>query len=199
MVTVNSTRKKDYSAPPEVRKNSGGYISTVYINKRRVYGPLRQTLEESVRDREQMLLAKERGASEDEIRDLVITMKRLHPSPSPVRRPNSKRARSASTTATAAAKAVAEYGMDGLVASYEMDVSLFCINMKSLLVLTILLIVSTTAVVRNDGFLKPNDVDKFNSKLKHTAQIDALKDHYKSDDFHGGPSGDGGYAGGGGF
>ncbi|KAF4701988.1 hypothetical protein FOZ63_019827 [Perkinsus olseni] len=121
MVSVNSTRKKDYSAPPGVWKNSGGYISTVYINKRRVYGPLRQTLEESVRDREQMLLAKERGASEDEIRDLVITMKRLHPSPSPVRRPNSKRARSASTTATAAAKAVAEYGVDGLVASYEMD------------------------------------------------------------------------------
>ncbi|EER07961.1 short-chain dehydrogenase, putative [Perkinsus marinus ATCC 50983] len=97
MVTMNSTRKKEYLAPPGVWKNSGGYISTVYINKRRIYGPLRQTLTESVRDREQMLLAKERGASEDEIRELVVNIKRLYPSPAPVRRPSSKRPRSAST------------------------------------------------------------------------------------------------------
>ncbi|KAF4668662.1 hypothetical protein FOL47_002922 [Perkinsus chesapeaki] len=113
MVTMNSTRKKDYSAPPGVWKNSGGYISTVYINKRRIYGPLRQTLEESVRDREQMLLAKERGATEEEIRELVVTMKRLHPSPAPVRRPNSKRARSDSAKSTGAA--ANEFGMGDLL------------------------------------------------------------------------------------
>ncbi|KAF4699659.1 hypothetical protein FOZ63_005500 [Perkinsus olseni] len=74
------------------------------------------------------------------------------------------------------------------------DASLSLFNMKSLLVLTILLIVFTTGVVRNDGFLEPNDVDKFNG---HTAKVDVLKGHYKSEDFHGGPSGDGSYAGGG--
>ncbi|EER16026.1 hypothetical protein Pmar_PMAR003489 [Perkinsus marinus ATCC 50983] len=75
---LNSLRKKEYAAPPGVWKNSGGYISTVYVNKRRIYGPLRKTLAESVRDREEMLIAKERHASEEEIRELVAALKEIN-------------------------------------------------------------------------------------------------------------------------
>ncbi|KAF4674600.1 hypothetical protein FOL47_008991 [Perkinsus chesapeaki] len=75
---LNSLRKKEYAAPPGVWKNSGGYISTVYVNKRRIYGPLRKTLEESVRDREEMLIAKENHASEEEIRELVAALKEIN-------------------------------------------------------------------------------------------------------------------------
>ncbi|EER12808.1 hypothetical protein Pmar_PMAR018063 [Perkinsus marinus ATCC 50983] len=75
---LNSMRKKEYAAPPGVWKNSGGYISTVYVNKRRVYGPLRKTLAESVRDREEMLIAKENHASEEEIRELVAALKGIN-------------------------------------------------------------------------------------------------------------------------
>ncbi|KAF4684115.1 hypothetical protein FOZ62_021847 [Perkinsus olseni] len=75
---LNSLRKKEYAAPPGVWKNSGGYISTVYVNKRRIYGPLRKTLAESVRDREEMLIAKENHASEEEIRELVAALKEIN-------------------------------------------------------------------------------------------------------------------------
>ena len=68
-------RKKKYDAPPGVWRNSGGFISTVYINKKRVYGPLRRDVNDAVRDREEMLLAKSVIQSEEGMRAFVQGMK----------------------------------------------------------------------------------------------------------------------------
>lgn len=68
-------RKKKYDAPPGVWRNSGGFISTVYINKKRVYGPLRREVADAVRDREEMLLAKEMIHTEEAMRAFVLGMK----------------------------------------------------------------------------------------------------------------------------
>jgi hypothetical protein len=68
-------RKKKYDAPPGVWRNSGGFISTVYINKKRVYGPLRRDVNDAVRDREEMLLAKSVILTEEGMRAFVQGMK----------------------------------------------------------------------------------------------------------------------------
>ncbi|KAF4680735.1 hypothetical protein FOZ63_010670, partial [Perkinsus olseni] len=68
-------RRKDYAAPPGVWKNSGGYVSTVYVNKRRLYGPLRRTVAEATEDRRRLLSAKESHATENEVRDLIASMR----------------------------------------------------------------------------------------------------------------------------
>ena len=68
-------RKKKYDAPPGVWRNSGGFISTVYINKKRVYGPLRRDVNDAVRDREEMLLAKSVINTEEGMRAFVQGMK----------------------------------------------------------------------------------------------------------------------------
>jgi len=68
-------RKKKYDAPPGVWRNSGGFISTVYINKKRVYGPLRRDVTDAVKDREEMLLAKSVITSEEAMRAFVQSMK----------------------------------------------------------------------------------------------------------------------------
>ena len=68
-------RKKKYDAPPGVWRNSGGFISTVYINKKRVYGPLRRDVADAVKDREEMLLAKEVIKTEEGMRSFVQGMK----------------------------------------------------------------------------------------------------------------------------
>jgi hypothetical protein len=68
-------RKKKYDAPPGVWRNSGGFISTVYINKKRVYGPLRRDVNDAVRDREEMLEAKNHIHTEDGMRSFVQGMK----------------------------------------------------------------------------------------------------------------------------
>ena len=68
-------RKKKYDAPPGVWRNSGGFISTVYINKKRVYGPLRRDVNDAVRDREEMLLAKSVIHTEEGMRAFVQGMK----------------------------------------------------------------------------------------------------------------------------
>ncbi|KAF4696916.1 Gen1p, variant 2 [Perkinsus olseni] len=68
-------RRKDYAAPPGVWKNSGGYVSTVYVNKRRLYGPLRRTVTEATEDRRRLLSAKESHATESEVRDLIASMR----------------------------------------------------------------------------------------------------------------------------
>ena len=68
-------RKKKYDAPPGVWRNSGGFISTVYINKKRVYGPLRREVADAVRDREEMLEAKLVIHTEEGMRVFVQGMK----------------------------------------------------------------------------------------------------------------------------
>lgn len=68
-------RKKGYAAPPGVWKNSGGYVSTVYVNKRRFYGPLRRTVTEATEDRRRLLRAKSNHATEAEVRDLIHSMR----------------------------------------------------------------------------------------------------------------------------
>jgi hypothetical protein len=68
-------RKKKYDAPPGVWRNSGGFISTVYINKKRVYGPLRREVADAVKDREEMLMAKQVIFSEEGMRAFVQGMK----------------------------------------------------------------------------------------------------------------------------
>lgn len=68
-------RKKKYDAPPGVWRNSGGFISTVYINKKRVYGPLRRDVADAVRDREEMLEAKVVINTEEGMRAFVHGMK----------------------------------------------------------------------------------------------------------------------------
>ena len=68
-------RKKKYDAPPGVWRNSGGFISTVYINKKRVYGPLRRDVADAVRDREEMSLAKTVINTEEGMRAFVQGMK----------------------------------------------------------------------------------------------------------------------------
>ena len=68
-------RKKKYDAPPGVWRNSGGFISTVYINKKRVYGPLRRDVADAVRDREEMLEAKVVIHTEEGMRAFVHGMK----------------------------------------------------------------------------------------------------------------------------
>lgn len=68
-------RKKKYDAPPGVWRNSGGFISTVYINKKRVYGPLRREVADAVRDREEMLMAKSVINNEEAMRAFVQGMK----------------------------------------------------------------------------------------------------------------------------
>lgn len=114
-------RKKKYDAPPGVWRNSGGFISTVYINKKRVYGPLRRDVNDAVRDREEMLLAKSVIHTEEGMRAFVqgmkerfgvdrqsITMSEIEPysymsSVSVV--PTSQSARSSSNSSTSAASA----------------------------------------------------------------------------------------------
>ncbi|EEQ99098.1 conserved hypothetical protein [Perkinsus marinus ATCC 50983] len=64
-------RRKSYGAPPGVWRNPYGYVSTVYVNKKRVYGPLRKTIEDASRDREAMVQAKEYVTSVEEMRAFV--------------------------------------------------------------------------------------------------------------------------------
>ncbi|KAF4677955.1 Intraflagellar transport protein 56 [Perkinsus chesapeaki] len=79
MSTTNSSnmgsscygRRKSYGAPPGVWRNPYGYVSTVYVNKKRVYGPLRKTIEDASRDREAMVQAKEYVTSVEEMRAFV--------------------------------------------------------------------------------------------------------------------------------
>lgn len=51
-------RRKSYDAVAGVWKTNGGYISTVYIGRKRIYGPLRETPEAAGHDRLLMIEAK---------------------------------------------------------------------------------------------------------------------------------------------
>jgi hypothetical protein len=47
-------RLKSYSAPKGVWKNNGGYNATIYVHKRRIYGPIRKELGDAIEDRKEM-------------------------------------------------------------------------------------------------------------------------------------------------
>ena len=47
-------RCKAYAAPKGVWKNNGGYNATIYVHKRRIYGPIRRDLSDAIEDRKEM-------------------------------------------------------------------------------------------------------------------------------------------------
>jgi hypothetical protein len=55
-------RCKAYAAPKGVWKNNGGYNATIYVHKRRIYGPIRRDLSDAIEDRKEM---------EDALRELT--------------------------------------------------------------------------------------------------------------------------------
>lgn len=61
-------RCKAYAAPKGVWKNNGGYNATIYVHKRRIYGPIRRDLSDAIEDRKEM---------EDALRELTA----IHNSP----------------------------------------------------------------------------------------------------------------------
>ena len=61
-------RCKAYAAPKGVWKNNGGYNATIYVHKRRIYGPIRRDLSDAIEDRKEM---------EDALRELTS----IHSSP----------------------------------------------------------------------------------------------------------------------
>jgi len=61
-------RCKAYAAPKGVWKNNGGYNATIYVHKRRIYGPIRRDLSDAIEDRKEM---------EDSLRELTS----IHSSP----------------------------------------------------------------------------------------------------------------------
>ena len=61
-------RCKAYAAPKGVWKNNGGYNATIYVHKRRIYGPIRRDLSDAIEDRKEM---------EDALRELTA----VHNSP----------------------------------------------------------------------------------------------------------------------
>ncbi|KAF4677957.1 Intraflagellar transport protein 56 [Perkinsus chesapeaki] len=70
-ITGRSPRRKAYGAPTGVWKNPYGFVSTIYVNKRRVYGPLRKTIDAATRDREALLSVKDIITSVEEMRLFV--------------------------------------------------------------------------------------------------------------------------------
>ena len=51
---VGGKRCKAYAAPKGVWKNNGGYNATIYVHKRRIYGPIRRDLSDAIEDRKEM-------------------------------------------------------------------------------------------------------------------------------------------------
>ena len=47
-------RCKAYAAPKGVWKNNGGFNATIYVHKRRIYGPIRRDLQDAIDDRREM-------------------------------------------------------------------------------------------------------------------------------------------------
>ncbi|EER16788.1 hypothetical protein Pmar_PMAR026433 [Perkinsus marinus ATCC 50983] len=64
-------RRKSYGAPTGVWKNPYGFVSTIYVNKCRVYGPLRKTVEAATRDREALLSVKDIITSIEDMKAFV--------------------------------------------------------------------------------------------------------------------------------
>jgi hypothetical protein len=76
---VSSKRKrgrhKEYTAPTGVWKTNGGYISTIYVGNRRIYGPLRENPEEAGVDRQKLIEAKSFAKTEADMRSFIATLK----------------------------------------------------------------------------------------------------------------------------
>ena len=68
-------RHKEYTAPTGVWKTNGGYISTIYVGNRRIYGPLRDNPEEAGYDRQRLIEAKTFVKNEIEMRNFIATLK----------------------------------------------------------------------------------------------------------------------------
>jgi hypothetical protein len=68
-------RHKEYVAPTGVWKTNGGYISTIYVGNRRIYGPLRVTPAEAGKDRERLTEAKAYVKNEAEMRNFILSLK----------------------------------------------------------------------------------------------------------------------------
>lgn len=68
-------RHKEYTAPTGVWKTNGGYISTIYVGNRRIYGPLRDNPEEAGVDRQKLIEAKSFARTETEMRNFIATLK----------------------------------------------------------------------------------------------------------------------------
>jgi hypothetical protein len=68
-------RHKEYTAPTGVWKTNGGYISTIYVGNRRIYGPLRDNPQEAGYDRQRLIEAKAFVKSELEMRNFIATLK----------------------------------------------------------------------------------------------------------------------------
>ena len=77
--SMSSSRKrgrhKEYTAPTGVWKTNGGYISTIYVGNRRIYGPLRENPEEAGVDRQKLIEAKAFAKTEADMRSFIATLK----------------------------------------------------------------------------------------------------------------------------
>lgn len=74
-------RHKEYTAPTGVWKTNGGYISTIYVGNRRIYGPLRDNPDDAGIDRQKLIEAKSFVRNEVEMRSFISTLKA---SPNPI-------------------------------------------------------------------------------------------------------------------
>ncbi len=74
-------RHKEYTAPTGVWKTNGGYISTIYVGNRRIYGPLRDNPDDAGVDRQKLIEAKSFVRNEVEMRSFISTLKA---SPNPI-------------------------------------------------------------------------------------------------------------------
>ena len=72
-------RHKEYTAPTGVWKTNGGYISTIYVGNRRIYGPLRDNPEDAGVDRQRLIEAKTFVKTEIEMRNFIATLKQQSP------------------------------------------------------------------------------------------------------------------------
>jgi hypothetical protein len=68
-------RHKEYTAPTGVWKTNGGYISTIYVGNRRIYGPLRDNPEDAGVDRQKLIDAKSFVKTEIEMRNFIANLK----------------------------------------------------------------------------------------------------------------------------
>ena len=68
-------RHKEYTAPTGVWKTNGGYISTIYVGNRRIYGPLRDNPEEAGLDRQKLIEAKSFAKTEADMRTFIASLK----------------------------------------------------------------------------------------------------------------------------
>jgi hypothetical protein len=68
-------RHKEYTAPTGVWKTNGGFISTIYVGNRRIYGPLRDNPEDAGVDRQKLIEAKPHVKNEMEMRSFISALK----------------------------------------------------------------------------------------------------------------------------